>query len=150
MPAGSVWGRSHLERGTRRYNGNEQKHMPVNAVMPNPLRQPRATMSLLVPLSSALGLPRKCLVWPPLTFFLFWVEAGGSEKIYLSVRRRKIDKAREHNCFRVPLSCVKIVPGSLSPFLHSQRLKSFKGERDQEKKRIFKKKGGQWNMNEWS
>lgn len=36
--------------------------MAVNAVMPNPLRQPRATMSLLVALSSALGPPRKCLV----------------------------------------------------------------------------------------
>ena len=94
MPAGSVWGRSHLERGTSRYNGSEQKHMPVNAVIPNPLRQPRATMSLLVPLSSALGLSHKCLVWPLLTFL-----GGRSGKIYLSMWNKKSRKA----CERVQL-----------------------------------------------
>lgn len=47
--AGSVWRGIHLERGTSRYNRTEQKARSLSAVPSNPERQPRATMSLLVP-----------------------------------------------------------------------------------------------------
>lgn len=111
--------------------------MPVNAVMPNPLRQPRATMSLLVPLSSALGLPCKCLVWPTLTFF-------GEIRKDLFIKH-----VRERNCFRVSLSSAKIGPSSLSDVsLHSQRQKALKVSKFK-RKRFFKKKGSQWDVNVW-
>lgn len=134
MPAGSVWGRSHLERGTSRYNGNEQKHMPVNAVMPNPLRQPRATMSLLVPLSSALGLPRKCLVWPPLTFFFCgW---GDQERFIYQCEAWKATKHESTIALEFLFLLFKNWPWfSFRYFPSLAKTKSFKGEWDQEKKR---------------
>lgn len=111
--------------------------MPVNAVMPNPLRQPRATMSLLVPLSSALGLPRKCLVWPPLTFL------GRSGKIYLSnMLGRAI--VLEFLCLLQKLALVLF---QIFPFTRSDK-KALKVS-EIKRKRIFKKEGSQWDRNVW-
>lgn len=75
---------------------NELKHMSVNAVMPNPLRQPRATMSLLVPLSFAMVLPGKVSGVAATNFLgAIWRD------LFIETEVRKARKhVVEFNCFR--------------------------------------------------